>query len=447
MKKRVLLFARSFLAKYYADIESSIIEPIYVTLTHEEKVFLEGKGRIVSGCFEDEYESLVIADIPDNYLKTSFASDRFLNRFSLEKRCEILGKEITFWSRIFDTTTPDYLFNETVAVEIAEVMAIEAKKRAIPFYTALLGFLPNTFYWKPDPFSGRLDDMTNVMPSTDDLLKADEYIRAVTEKYNVPFYVKSFVGKNNRSFLRFVKTLYLGIKQSITEKRRSTLSTGFKYEDYRKFSFTYPVFYLRSLFHHIYDTVDSIKGKKFVYVPLHIEPEATLSYFVDNNYKQDTLVDLVLKSVKPNHYVVVKEHPQQAGLLLAPDFRELKKRYNNLVYLPASVSNYDVVPNCSAVVTLTSTAAWEALLLGKAVFVLGKIFYDQCPGAVRIKDFKELKERLREDYIVPSPEAIKLFAAKMISLFQHGCPTPIVKDPGIEDYIKSMEVLVKNHKS
>jgi len=86
-------------------------------------------------------------------------------------------------------------------------------------------------------------------------------------------------------------------------------------------------------------------------------------------------------------------------------------------------------------------------LLGKAVFVLGKIFYDQCPGAVRIKDFKELKERLREDYIVPSPEAIKLFAAKMISLFQHGCPTPIVKDPGIEDYIKSMEVLVKNHKS
>ena len=443
MKTKVLLFARSFLAEFYSNIESDILEPIFVTLTVGEKVFLQKKGWIVYGCFEEEYETIPIADFPSNYLKTSFSSDRFLNRFSYEKRLEILGKEISFWERIFDETKPVALFNETVAVEIAEVMAIEAEKRRIPFYTALLGFLPNTFYWKPDPFTGRLNDLSRIVPSEDDLILADEYIESVTKKTQVPFYVESFVGKKNKSFVRFIKATLSDLSFYQRERRRQHTKT-FRYEDYRAYCFLYSKFFLRSIIYK-YDSVSMIKDRSFVYLPLHMEPEATLSYFVNQNYRQDFLIDSVIKSLRQGQYLVVKEHPKHPGLLLEPRYRYLKKQYPNLIYLPSNVPSYDVIESCDCIVTLTSSAAWEGLLLHKAVFVLGKIFFDQCPGAHRVNSLEELRDALRE-IDTPSCQggAIRVFVGRMISIFHEGCPTPLVKNQGVNEYVRAMEQCIKH---
>lgn len=448
MKTKVLLFARSFLAEYYSDIDSDIIEPIFVTMTVHEKEFLQKKGWKVYGCFEEEYESLQIADYPSNYLKTSFASDRFLKRFSYEKRLEILGKEISFWKRIFDETAPAALFNETVAVEIAEVMAIEAEKRSVPFFTSLLGFLPNTFYWKPDPFTGRLNDLSGIVPCEDDFKKADEYIENVTKKSQVPFYVKSYLGKPNKSFTSFVKKTAFNSVYYVREKRLQH-KRGFRYEDYSSFSFNYTRYYIRSIFHK-YDDIAKTKDISFVYFPLHMEPEATLSYFVNQNYRQDFLVDSVVKSLRQGQYLVVKEHPQQPGLLLEPRYRYLKKYYPNLIYLPSNVPSYGILKNCECIITLTSSAAWEGLLLKKPVLVIGKIFYDQCPGALRINNINELKDILRNNHFSSiSDGELRLFVGRMISLFQTGCPSPLAKNAGLTEYVKAMEIciskLIGNH--
>lgn len=445
MKTKVLLFARSFLAEYYSDINSDIIEPIFVTLTENEKNFLQKKGWKVYGCFEEEYGNLSVADYPSNYLRTSLASDRFLNRFSYEKRLEILGKEITFWNRIFDETEPAALFNETVAVEIAEVMAIEAEKRGIPFYTALLGFLPNTFYWKPDPFTGRLNDLSEIEPSDEDLKKADDYIENVTKKAQVPFYVKSNIGRSPKSFIRFIRSLVSGTSHYLGEKYRQYTNI-FRYEDYSKYSYSYTKYYLRSILYK-YDTISSIIDKHYVYLPLHIEPEATLSYFVNEDYRQDFLIDSIIKSLPQGQYLVVKEHPQQYGLLLEPRFRFLRKQYSNLIYLPSNIPSYDLLKSCECIVTLTSSAAWEGLLLKKPALVLGKIYYDQCPGAIRINDFKELKNKLRtSSFSILHEDEIKLFVARMISIFHSGCPSPSAPDTGIYDYVKAMEKLITMNK-
>lgn len=444
MKKKVLLFARSFLAEYYSHINSSIIEPIFVTLTLQEKDLLISRGWKVYGCFEEEYEHLPVTEISGDYLKTSFASDRFLYRFSYEKRCEILGKEISFWQRILDETNPSYLFNETVAIEIAEVMAIEAEKRKIPFYSALLGFLPNTFYWKPDPFTGRLQDMSGILPSKEDFLHAEEYIDNVTKKSQVPFYVQSYVGKSPKSLFKFIKGSIFGVirysKECIRLRKK-----GFHYEDYRKYSFLYTKYYLRSFFYK-YDSLSKVKKHPYVFLPLHMEPEATLSYFVNDNYRQDFLVDSVMKSLRQGQYLIVKEHPQQPGLLMEPRFRALRKQYPNLVCVPSNIPSYGIIQSCECIVTLTSTVGWEGLLQKKPVLVLGKIFFDQCPGAIRVNSLSDLKQCLRTaNYKTTSYDDIRLFVARMISIFNVGCPTPTVKNAGINDYIKAMEALINDN--
>lgn len=439
MKKRVLLFARSFLAQYYGDIKSEIIEPIFVTMTSQERQYLEGKGWKVYGCFEEEYDSLSVANYPGSYLRTSLKSDRFLNRFSHEKRLEILGKEITFWSNILDDTKPDFLVNETVAVEIAEVMAIEAEKRGIPFYTYLLGFLPNTFYWKPDPFTGRLGSLQTTIPDAKDFALAEEYINNVKNKEQRPFYVSNIKKDNSRikTFLYY----YIKYRKALKIHKENSVRSSFKYEDYSIFAKSDFEIKESSLIDK-YDKLTSIENRNIVFYPMHLEPEATLNYFVDENYDQVSIIDTLIGCLKVGQTLVVKEHPQQQGILMTKRYQTLKERFSNLIYLPSYVTSFKILKKCEAVVTLTSTAAWEALILEKPVFILGGIYFDQCPGAIRIDSIKQLKLELRKDsYAVPVIESVKDFAAKMISIFHKGCPTPNYSEDTITDFVKEMEKL------
>ena len=442
MKKKVLLFARSFLAKYYSEIKSDIIEPIFVTLTHEEKVFLVSKGWKVYGCFEDEYDNLSIASFPGNYLRTSFQSDRFLHRFSHEKRLEILGKEISFWSKIMDETRPDMLVNETVAIEISEVMAIEAKNRNIPFHTYLLGFIPGTFYWKPDPFTGRMRDMSTIATNDENIDKANKYISEVVNKNQRPFYVSN-IKKNNIS-LKTVLHSYLLYYKAKRAQRKLEEKVVFKYEDYSIFKGVDLMIHKSIYFNKAhYDNEDSLKDKNIIFLPMHMEPEAILSYFVDENFDQAMLIEQVSKCLRENQYLVIKEHPQQQGVLLTSKYQELKKKVSNLIYLPSNIMSFPIIKQCDAVVTLTSTVAWEGLMFGKPAFVLGGIFYDQCPGVVRINGFRQLKEEIRkENYIKPCKQDVVEYAAKMISLFRKGCPSPAYNgESTIQEFVKAMEEL------
>ena len=362
-----------------------------------------------------------------------------MQRFDQDKRLEVLGKEISFWSRILDETKPDFLVNETVAVEIAEVMAIEAEKRGIPFYTYLLGFLPGTFYWKPDPFSGRLHNMSTIVPSADDFKQAKQYIKNVREKEQRPFYVSGIKKDSNRiKSLLYSYKVYLKARR---EQKQEEPSHRFKYEDYTIFARIKFEIKKASYFNK-YDKLEEVNNKGIIFFPMHLEPEATLNYFVEENYDQDALISLLVGCIKNNQVLVVKEHPQQQGMLMTKRFQNLKCRFSNLVYLPSYTSSFEILKKCEAVVTLTSTAAWESLILEKPAFVIGRIFFDQCPGALRIDNLKQLKRELcRESYTSPNIEDVTLFAARMISLMHKGCPTPKYKDNTIDDFVKEMEKL------
>lgn len=441
-KKKVLIFARSFLAEYFSDINSELIEPIFVTMTHDETLFMMSKGWKVYGCFEDEYKQLPVSEFSGNYLRTSLQSDRFLNRFNHDKRMEILGKEISFWSKIMDETKPDFLVNETVAIEISEVMAIEAQKRRIPFYTYLLGFLPNTFYWKPDPFTGRMGKMNEIEPTEKHRTVASEYLSNVIEKNTRPFYVSNI--KKHSLSLKTVVHSWLIYKNS-KNKQCKREKSGFKYEDYSIFTKKMLQIHCANVFGKgKYDDVSSIEDKHIVFLPMHIEPEAILNYFVDENYDQAMLITQVLNCIKINQYLVVKEHPQQHGVLLTKKYQEIKKNNPNLIFLPSDVISFQIIKQSEAIVTLTSTVAWEGLILGKPAFVIGKIFYDQCKGVIRIDSFEQLKQELRKDeYCLPNYDTTVDYAAKMISQYHKGCPSPCYeRESTISAFTKAIEELI-----
>ena len=129
MKPTIVFFSRSSQNALFPLLASDKYISVHVVMTKEEKCNLEKIGLIVEFCFE-EYNKY--SSIPDsNYFTTSFVSDRFLKKYSIEDRIKFLTNEIAFWSDVFDTYKPLAVINEQVAIEISEVMYIEAKKRNI----------------------------------------------------------------------------------------------------------------------------------------------------------------------------------------------------------------------------------------------------------------------------------------------------------------------------
>lgn len=139
-------------------------------------------------------------------------------------------------------------------------------------------------------------------------------------------------------------------------------------------------------------------NKKFIYVPLHFQPECSTTpvgkVFVD----QILMVETLSAALPDGWFLYVKEHPAQwwpSGLNYN-DFR-FRNYYKHL----AKISNVSIVPiktsSCSlinkaqAVATVSGTAGWEAVLRSKPCLIFGFPWYQYCPGVFKVSDSASCK--------------------------------------------------------
>lgn len=421
-KPRILFFARGYQADFYPLLVDDAYDAVFVTLTREEKATVEAAGRPVSACFEEDFDRLPIAAVSDNYLCKSYVADRFLGRFDHVRRGEILGREISFWSRLLDEHRPLAVVNELVAIEMSEVLLIEARQRGIRYLAPMNCPVEGYFYWLANPLSlsGRYLEAVEPGPAAHALARA--YTAEVLKKDYRPFYVRNLAGR------RAPKPLLVAlVKYVLWQWRARKGARRFRYADYREEYGKRIAVYIRSLTTR-YDRLEAIDpAAEVVFYPLHQEPEATLNYMSEFFANQVATIENILKCLGPRQVLVVKEHPVDKGSLLRDKFRDLKKRYSSLYYLPAEIHGRQVLERARRVVTLTSSVGWEAAAAGRNVYVLGEIFFDQLPGIVRIDGFPSLREELRKpplDRTVLTSELFEAFVAAMVERSYPGNPFP-----------------------
>lgn len=417
MKPKIIFFSRAYQSVLFPLLVSEKYESIHVTLTKKEKISLESQGLAVDFCFElfNEY----VYSIPDNYLLTSFLSDRFLFKFDIKKRRELLSKEIAFWSAIFEKYKPIAVLNEEVAIEIAEVMYIEAKKRGIRYLSWMTNPINGYFYWISDPMTLSMSHkVLEINPSEESIQISKDYMDSIIEKQEKPYYILPFLNKKKSSELF---SAFKGIIKLQIMKIRGELSF---YEDSTTSSMNY---FERSIkaYYVKYDSVESLVGSEIVMYPLHYEPEASLSYLSEFYSNQVALIENLTKCLKINQLLVIKEHPAQAGMLLTRKFQNLKKANSQIVFFPASISSYDIIKRSDIIITLTSHLGWEALILGKPVFLLGKMFYDKYPYINKFESFAKLREDIKNNsFLYPNQETTIQYIARLLEISYQGIPFP-----------------------
>ncbi len=440
-KPTIIFFARAYQAEFFPTLTSDRYDALFVTMTEREIGEVERRGGKVVGCFESDFAGLAAAEVADNYLYTSFMADRFLGRFDHAQRREILGKEITFWANLLDEYRPAAVVNELVAIEISEVLLIEARKRSIAYLAGMNCLPDDLFYWMPDPMSISGTLLPKLEPSAESRAIAREYMVALNRKDYKPSYVQNLAGR------RALKPIVAAIvKWALWNGRAlmNRLDGRFRYELYseeygKRLSVT-----LKSLWRR-YDRLDDIPSEReVIFYPLHQEPEATLNYMSHFYANQAATIENILKCLGPNQVLAVKEHPVDKGSLLRRKFWDLRREFSGLYFIPAEVHGRAVLARATRVVTLTSTLAWEAAAIGRKVYVLGKIFYDVIPGIDAVRDFKELEQMLRtpnEQQARVDQADIEAFVASMVEYSYPGNPLPNDKLYSAENIARVVEAV------
>ncbi len=423
-KPNILFLARDYQARLFPLLSSAAYTSVYVCLTRREKTELEQGGFTVGGCFEEEFDARSTSTLPEAYLETSFVSDRFLGGVPNSQRRVYLSKEIDFWNHVLDRYRPVAVVNEIVAIEFCEVMFLETKKRGIDYWAWMVSpFKDRVFYWLDTPYHGSLNlaDFTR-RPSGEALIAAKAYLDRILSSADIrPFYAATTRPRTDfREIVSTVRQFAIGSIKGLTNRTREAYFHPYYYDvsHYRQRFLN-----LFNSFRFEYD--DIADCEEMVFYPLHYEPEASIIYMSEFNENQAALIRNLSKCLRHNQHLVVKEHPQQPGALLSRSFRSLKDQLSNLKYLPAEFPTKDIIGCSSIVITQTSTAGWESLLLGKPTVVLGKVFYDKHPDVNVFNSFEDLKRSIRDGRLKsPSAETSVRYVANMWDRCSEGNPFP-----------------------
>lgn len=143
--------------------------------------------------------------------------------------------------------------------------------------------------------------------------------------------------------------------------------------------------------------------KKFIYVPLHYQPECS-TVTLGGIYDDQILMIETLSASLPGGWVIyVKEHP---GQWLPRGYNFFSYRYagyykaiakiKNVVLIPIKTDTFDLIQKCQVVATVTGTAGWQAVLRLKPALVFGFPWYQHCPGVFRINGVESCRNVFEE---------------------------------------------------
>ena len=138
----------------------------------------------------------------------------------------------------------------------------------------------------------------------------------------------------------------------------------------------------------------NIKGK-FVYFPLHLQPEMTTDT-LGGEYENQLLAIARLSNLIPDDWtIVVKENPKQSYYKRIDKFFECLAAISKVTLVARTFSTYELIEECQFVATITGTVGWEAISGGKNVLIFGHAWYRELPGVLEYKNITSIDEILR----------------------------------------------------
>lgn len=154
---------------------------------------------------------------------------------------------------------------------------------------------------------------------------------------------------------------------------------------------------------------------KYVYFPLHLQPEMTTDILGGIFEDQILAIERIAELVPKDWFIYVKDNPKQSYFKRNETFFRRLLSVKKVRLVSYEVNTYDLIEKSQFVATITGTAGWEAITGGKNVLIFGYAWYRTFPGVFEYYDKINLDDILQ--YQISHEELEENYNQFMCSLF------------------------------
>lgn len=333
-----------------------------------------------------------------------------LTNYNDEVRWAYVVGLLDYCFEFYETEKPDMVFMYCIAGAVAFTMAKVAEYLNIPY---------------SQPVFARVGDYQIVEMSTDWMLRdvkslyekaldnpsliegsrqeAETFLNEFLSKPETPVDTNYWIKKimKDYSVLGMFKTLAMDVARWILIKfgLQGTKGVFRQRSGYSILASNIKKFILMHymLFFKKKHSVDEIVGDApFLYFPLHVEPEMTTMVFADKITNQIAIIERISKSMPAGYKLIVKEHIPCIGKRPNGFYRAIERMPD--VHLISPFSNgFELLKKCALTVTITGTACWESIMMGKPPLILGKVHFTNVgEGYVYCDNLNNLEASIKE---------------------------------------------------
>lgn len=146
----------------------------------------------------------------------------------------------------------------------------------------------------------------------------------------------------------------------------------------------------------------AVEGESFLLYPMHFHPESSTSILAGTYLDEYEVIRNIAFNLPQGMKLYVKDHISAWGYPSLAFYNKVRKLPNVRLLHPNAPTKL-LIKQSRAVITLTSTVGYEAVLLGKKVFMFGKVFYgfhkDVVPVVNPAALFDLLKQELAKEVV------------------------------------------------
>ncbi len=160
----------------------------------------------------------------------------------------------------------------------------------------------------------------------------------------------------------------------------------------------------------------------YIYVPLHLQPEATTLPLAGAYADQERSIQLIAAHLPKHVRIYVKEHPAQGERWRSIAFYKALLALPCVTLVPRDMNTFELLDRAIAVATATGTAGFEGFMRQKPVLMFGHIYYQYAPGIHRIRTSDDCKRAL--DAILSGTETTSERDVRLFLKAMEECATP-----------------------
>lgn len=449
-----------FVSRIYVYIKENIdfeITAGFITSNAKESKFLLNdikdsniKVHEVSSYFKKHWNEFTIEKLvkyEEKYkckpLWKFIYTDRFLINRDYNYCIKITTGYFSFFENIFSNKKYDFYYDEAIATLQSYVAYIVGKKHGVQYFSQMVarGGLDGSYHYiLNDPIQSNilLDKEYKYSDYTEEEKNQAEKFLTHFEKHNViPEYQKDFLKKptiNLKILLSPLRYLKVRINPYCNDPY------FYMYYQLYKSTLNPIIYYIRYLYSRKYYKKADY-SKKYIYFPLHYEPEASTLVCASKYEKQIFFIDSWAKSLPADTVMYVKEHYTLLGNRPLKFYKELKK-YPNVILIDPWENSKKLILHAKAITTLTGTAGFEAMLLRKPVILGGDIFFDSAPGVIKVDDIYGRYMDIISNWKEPSRNEIIQYICAYFRSLRKGCANQEMESSLEEENIKEISISI-----